>query len=72
MIREIVCLVREAIPQVEWEVAVCAAQSCYEVVLESSYGAFGGIGTMDAGWNLLKVDPLVDHVLFEYFEALVV
>ena len=66
------CLVDEAIPQVKREVAVCAAQSCDEMIFEGLDGAFGGIGTMDAGENLLEIDPLVDHIFSECFRALVV
>jgi hypothetical protein len=49
--------VNEVIPEVEWEVAVCAAQSCDEVVLEGSDRAFGGVGPMDAGGGLVENRP---------------
>ena len=33
----------------QWEVLVNAAEAGNEVVFEGSYGAFGGVATMDVG-----------------------
>jgi hypothetical protein len=40
---------KEAVPEVERKIAVGAAEAGDEVVLERADGAFGGVGTVDAG-----------------------
>ena len=62
----------ETVPEVKREIAVCTAQSGDEVIFEGLDGAFGGVGTMDAGGDSLEIDHLVDDVFFECFRALVV
>ena len=49
-------LVEEAIPEVEREVRVNAAEAGDEVILEGANGAFRGIAAMDPRGGQLEVD----------------
>jgi hypothetical protein len=62
----------EAIPQVEWEAFVEAAEGSDEVIFEGADRAFGGVATMGARGNQFESDILVVHVFFEHGRALVV
>ena len=66
------CLGDEAVPQVEREVFVDAAEARDEVVFERANGAFGGVASVDAGRDKLVVNVLCDHELFERVGAFVV
>jgi hypothetical protein len=62
----------QAVPQVEREVGVGAAQASNEVVLEGANGAFGRIGAVKTRRDELEVDVLVEEELLESSGALVV
>jgi hypothetical protein len=62
----------QAVPQVEREVRIGAAQASDEVVLESADGAFGRIGAVNTRWDELEVNVFIVEELPESSGALVV
>jgi hypothetical protein len=48
----------ESVPKMKGEIRVCGTEASNEVVLESAYGPFGGITTVQMGGCELKVDLL--------------
>jgi hypothetical protein len=57
---------------VEWEVFVDAAEAGDEMIFEGTYGAFGGIAAVYAGWGKLEVDVFLTEELFKRFSTFVV
>ena len=47
----------------DWEVGICAAKSCYEVILVCLDGPFCGITAMAVGGGQLDVDVMVGREL---------
>lgn len=62
----------EAVPEVEGERGVGAAESGDEMVFERADGTFGSVGSMEAGWHDLEVDCFLVHELLECIGALIV
>jgi hypothetical protein len=62
----------EAIPEVEGEIRVSAAEAGNEVVFKGTNGALGSVCAMHAGRDELKVDGFVAQKLFESGGAFVV
>jgi hypothetical protein len=44
------------VPKIQREVGVGGTRSCNEVVLEGTYGAPGGVATMDVGRRQLEIN----------------
>jgi len=56
---------QEPIPEMKGKVLVCAAQASNEMVLESTYGTFGGIAAVNVWWDELIVHIFCSMVLLE-------
>jgi hypothetical protein len=43
----------------QWEIFIHTTEARNKVILKRSYGTFGGIAAMNAGWYKLKIDVVV-------------
>jgi hypothetical protein len=57
---------------VNGEIWICASQTGKKKILEGANGAFGRVILVNAGWNKLEVDVLLNDKIFEDGGAFVV
>ena len=62
----------DAVPKIEWEIAVCAAEAGDKVVFERADGAFGCVSSMDMGRGELEVHLGAVHELLQGFGGFIV
>ena len=55
---------KKAIPQVQWKIFVDTAESCNEVILPCTDGAFSSVSTVGSRDNKLILDGLFGQVFF--------
>jgi hypothetical protein len=60
------------VPQMEWKIFVCRAESCEEVIFEGPDGSFRCIASVSVGWDELQGDGLFLEELPEDVGAFIV